>query len=286
MDRRFPVPLDALAPFAGSADPDLSAIPMRMSLRITSISLLLLLSALLPPAGALAEVAVQDMVAQAGREAMLRAETKSGLFGKGGALVEFFVDGKSAGKKLSGGDGVAFLPFVPARTGLHKIKVQSDGDKDEGLLLSVKRSTQLVVIDVAGSLREPSSFALKPRSGSMQAVKKINRTYPVVFLWTELVGLGAVKSWLKENGFPAAPLLSLRRGEVFETIGEKHLKIRAVIGKPDVVQSAKRYTHRAFSFESTGDTEAVQDWDEIVKKVKESPVRGKGKGIGGERKWP
>jgi hypothetical protein len=160
------------------------------------------------------------------------------------------------------------LPFVPARTGLHKIRVQSEDDRDEGLFLVVKRSSQLVIIDVEGSLREPSSFALKPRSGSVQAVKKINRRYPVVFLWTEFIGLNSMKSWLKENGFPAAPLLSWSRGQVFEAMGEKHLTIRAVIGKPDVVQSAKGYTFRAFSFEAGGDEEAVQDWDEIAKKVK------------------
>ena len=198
---------------------------------------------------------------------MLRAETKSGFFSEGGALVEFFIDGKSAGKKLSGGDGVAYLPFVPARTGLHKIAAQSEGDRDEGLLLVVKGSTQLVVIDVEGGLIE-RSFSLKPRAGSVQAVKKINRRYPVVFLWTEFIGLSSMKSWLKENGFPAAPLLSWSRGEVFEAIREKRLKIRAVIGSPDVVQSAKGYTSRAFSFAAAGDAEAVQDWDEIVKRVK------------------
>ncbi len=86
----------------------------------------------------------------------------------------------------------------------------------------------------------------------MQAVKKINRTYPVVFLWTGFVGLGAAKSWLKESGFPEAPLLAWSRGEVLGEIRERHLKIRAVIGKPDVVQSAKGYTPRAFSFEAGG----------------------------------
>ena len=268
MDRKRPVPLDGSDASAGSTDPDLSATPMCTFLHVPLISLFLLRAILLSPTGALAEVAVSDLVAPAGQEVMLRAETKSGFFSKGGTLVEFFIDGKSAGKKLSGGDGMAFLPFVPARTGLHKIAAQSEGDRDDGLLLAVKGSTQLVVIDVEGSLREPSSFALKPRSGSVPVVKKINRTYPVVFLWTEFVGLGAVKSWLKENGFPAAPLLPWSRGEVFETIGEKHLNIRAIIGKPDVVQSAKGYAPRAFSFEAAGDAEAVQDWDEIMKRVK------------------
>ncbi len=69
--------------------------------------------ALLSPADALAEVVVQDMVSPVGREVMLRAETKGGFFSKGGALVEFFVDGKSVGKNLSGGDGLAYLQFCP-----------------------------------------------------------------------------------------------------------------------------------------------------------------------------
>jgi hypothetical protein len=184
MDRKCPVPLNGFATFAVSADPDLSTTRVRQFLRITSRFLILIFSILLLPAGALAEVAVDDTVAPVGREVFLRAETKSGFFSSGGTLVEFFIDGKSAGKKLSGGDGVAYLPLVPARTGLHKIKVQSDDNENQGLLLVVQRSTQLVLIDMEGSLREPSSFALKPRSGSVQAAKKINRTYPVVFLWT------------------------------------------------------------------------------------------------------
>jgi hypothetical protein len=268
MDRKCPVPLDGSDAFGGSSDPDLPAIPIHTSLKITSLCLVLLLFALLSPADAPADVLVQDMVSPVGQEVMLRAETKGGFFSKGGVLVEFFVDGKPVGKSLSGGDGLAFRSFVPAKTGPQRIKVRSEGDEDEGLLLAVKGSTQLVIIDVEGSLHEPSSFALKPRSGSVQAVKKINRTYPVVFLWSGFVGLSSAKSWLKENKFPEAPLLAWSRGEVFGEMQEKRLRIRAVIGKPDVVQSAKGYTPRTFSFEAGGDREAVQDWDEIVKKVK------------------
>ncbi len=47
------------------------------------------------------------------------------LFSKGGELVEFFVDRESIGKTLSGGDGVAFKAFIPAKTGLHQIRVNS-----------------------------------------------------------------------------------------------------------------------------------------------------------------
>ena len=90
----------------------------------------------------------------------------------------------------------------------------------------------------------------------------------MVFLWTGFVGFGAAKSWLKESGFPEAPLLSWSRGEVLDAMGERHLKIRAVIGKPDVIQAAKGYTSRVFSFEAKDDAEAVSDWNEVVKKVR------------------
>jgi hypothetical protein len=268
MDRKCPAPLHGSDAPEGACAADLPAIPMHGSRRITTLTFLFLLIPLLSPAGAPADVLVQDLVSPAGQEVMLRAETKSGFFSKGGALVEFVVDGKPVGKSLSGGDGLAFRSFVPGRPGLQRIMVQSEGDSDEGLLLAVRGSTQLVFIDVESSLHEPSSFALKPRSGSVQAVKKINRTYPVVYLGSGFVGLGAVKSWLKEMGFPEAPLLAWGRGEVFREAREKHLKIRAVIGNPDVVKSAEGYTSRIFSFDAAGDREAVQDWDEIVKKVK------------------
>jgi hypothetical protein len=272
MERKWPVPRNLLAP-AVSAGLDHSAIPMRTPLSIMTLPVLLLLSALLPPVTAIAEVSVYDSVAAVGREVMLRAETRSGFFSMGGALVEFFLDGKRGGKSLSGADGIASLPFVPMRAGLHVVGAQWEGDKAEGLLLAVTGSTQLVLIDVEGSLREPTSFALKPRAGSMEALTKISRRYPVVFLWTGYIGMGAAKAWLRESGFPGAPLLPWGQGDVLEEIGRKNLRIRAVVGKPEVVQSAKGHTSRAFSFEATGDAEPVQDWDEIVKKISEGGVR-------------
>ena len=60
------------------------------------------------PATALSRVTVYDTVVIEGQKVMLRAETSGILFRKGGELVEFCIDGKSIGKTLSGGDGVAF----------------------------------------------------------------------------------------------------------------------------------------------------------------------------------
>ena len=74
------------------------------------------------PALAVSDVIVHDMVVRSGNEVMLKAEVKGKLFSKGGVTVEFFVNGKSIGKSLSGGDGLAFKQFVPHVTSLYKVK--------------------------------------------------------------------------------------------------------------------------------------------------------------------
>lgn len=238
----------------------------RGAARSAAVSLALVACSLLLPAVAQPEVTVHDAVAATGREVMLRAETGSGFFGTAGVLVEFFVDGRPVGKNLSGGDGVAFLSFVPRTARLHRIRVQAEGGRAEGLLLAVKESAELVLIDVDGALIE-RSLTMKPRPGSAEAVKKLLRRYPVVYLGSGFLGSAAMKTLLKERGFPEAPLIPGGDG-VFEALREKRLKIRAVIGKPELVQAARGYTKRAFSFEAAGDAEPAEDWEEVLRKVR------------------
>jgi hypothetical protein len=230
------------------------------------IGVLSLLSAPVP-SPAWAEIVVQDSVALVGRETMLAAETKGGFFGEGGTMVEFYVDGRSRGKNLSGGDGVAFKPFIPAKEGQYRLRVTAGSENDAGVLLAVRRSAPVVLVDVEGSLPE-NYLVLKPRSGSVAAVKKIQKKYPIIFLQTSIVGIKAVKAWLKENGFPPAAVLPWNKGDVFRKLREKNVIIKAIVGKADVVESANAYKPRAFSFDATGDGEAVRDWDEVVKAIK------------------
>ncbi|MHB8772635.1 MAG: hypothetical protein ACYC7J_16700 [Syntrophales bacterium] len=235
--------------------------------KLMPLCVLLTLLALLAPPEALPQVTVHDAVSPVGREVMLRAETGSGLFGgAGGVLVEFFVDGRRVGKNLSGGDGVAFISFVPRAARLHKLRVEAPGGRAEGLLLAVKGSAGLVLIEVEGGLIE-RSLTMQPRPGSVEAVKKLSRRYPVVFLGSGFFGAAAMKTLLKERGFPAAPLIP-GGDAVFEALREKRLKIRAVIGKPELVQAAKGYTRRAFSFAAAGEEGAVEDWEEILRKTR------------------
>ena len=231
------------------------------------LTCLLVFPVLAAPRTGNAQVTVHDAVAATGREVMLRADTGSGFFGKGGVLVEFFVDGRRAGKNLSGGDGAAFLSFVPRAARLHRLRAEAEGGSAEGLLLAVKQSAELVMIEVEGGLIE-RSLTMKPRPGSVEAVKRIGRRYPVVYLATGFFGLAGVKALLKERGFPEAPLLSAAGGALFEAVKGKRLKIRAVIGSPDLVKAAREYTRLAFSFESTGEADAAEDWEEIVRRMR------------------
>jgi hypothetical protein len=216
---------------------------------------------------ALARVSVDDAVVVKGHKIMLRAETRGRIFSKGGELVEFFVDGKSIGKTLSGGDGVAFKPFTPVKTGLHKVGANSADGKSTGLLLCLKRGSSIVFIDVEDGLLK-SIISREPREGSQQAIKEVSERFPVVFLKTSVVSVKAIKVWLEENRFPESPVVPWRRGAIFEDIVEDGFKIKAVIGAPKVIESSRKYEPLSFSFRQLHDTEWVKDWKEISSKLK------------------
>ena len=237
------------------------------SLRIVAICICSAALLCMRPASALSGVIVDDMVVVKGQKVMLRAETRGRIFSKGGELVEFFVDGKSIGRTLSGGDGVAFLLFVPAKTGLYEISARSGSDEDRGSLLSLKTGSRIVFIDIEDSLVE-SVFSRKPKQGSQKAVKEIKTSFPIVFLQTSFIGVRAVKIWLREKDFIEAPVLPWRQGEIFDEIVEKGFRIKAIVAGPKVIESAKEHKPLGFCFEEVDEAEQVKDWDEIRKKLK------------------
>jgi hypothetical protein len=219
------------------------------------------------PDAALSRVLVSDEVALNGQEVMLRAETRGAFLSKGGEVVEFIVDGRSIGKNLSGRDGFAVKTFVPAKTGLYKISVRSGDDRDGGILLALEKKTRIVFIDVGGSLLE-GPFGEKERPESKKAITRIQKRFPIVYLLKGLLSVEGVRSWLKKNNFPVAPVLPWGQGEVFREIKERDLQMKAIIGGPDVIESARMYKPRAFSFDSMEDAEVVENWREIEKKLK------------------
>ncbi len=236
-------------------------------MRILATLIFLILSSCLLPAPAFSEIIVHDMIVLRGKEVMLKAETRGKLFSKGGEVVEFFVDGKSLNKSLSGGDGFAFRQFTPQKTGIYRITVKSGKDEGNGLLISLKKGDRIVFVDVEDSLLE-TPFSKRPKTGSQNIIKKISSRFPVVFLQTELLSIKAIKTWLKENRFIDLPVVSWREGKIFDEINEKGLKIKAIIGSQSVIESAKAYKSKSFSFKEIEDAEEVRDWEEIGKKLK------------------
>ncbi|MEW6002131.1 MAG: hypothetical protein AB1638_05725 [Nitrospirota bacterium] len=215
---------------------------------------------------AFSDVIVQDMIAPAGGKVMLKAETKGKLLSKGGKIVEFFVNGKSIGTSLSGGDGIAYRQFTPLKTGIYKIRARSDKEEGSGLLLSLKRGSKIIFVDVEGSLIE-GLFSMKPRKGGKEAIKRINRKFPVILLQTGFMSTKLIKEWLKKYEFPELPVIPWREGSVFNEIEEEGFKIKALIGGPEVIDSAREYKLLAFSFQEAEDVIEVKDWEEIVKKL-------------------
>ncbi len=219
------------------------------------------------PSGALPEVIVHDIIAIKGEDVELTAETRGRFFRQAGEVVEFSVNGKSLGKSLSGGDGVAFRTFIPMKASLYRIAVKADQDEGYGLLLSLKKASGIVFVDVEASLME-ELFSGKPKQGSQTAIKDIQRRFPVVFLRTGMLSAKTVKAWLKEHGFIESPLLPWKQGAVFDDITGKGFRIRAIIGGPDVIESAKGYATSAFSFEEAENAREVKDWEKIRKELR------------------
>ena len=219
------------------------------------------------PSRVLSEVIVYDNVTVRGREVLLRAETRGTLLSKGGEIVEFFVNGISIGKNLSGRDGFAVKRFTPVKAGLYKILVKSGDDKDSGVLLALDGKAKIVFVDVEGALLD-GPFAMKVKPESVRSIKKICKRFPIVFLQKGFLNVKAVRSWLKENDFPDSPVLSWSRGDVFREMREKDLRIKAIVGGPEVIESADTYKPLTFSFDSVENAEVVEDWAEIEKKLK------------------
>ncbi len=214
-----------------------------------------------------AGIFVADVIGLKNQRVFLSAQTRGKLFAKGGELVEFFVDGKSLGKTLSGGDGFAYKPFTPANNGLFQIRVSSAIDNSTGLFLCLEKGSSIVAIDVEGSLFE-GLIPKQPKRDSRKAVKRIAARFPVVFVQTSFLGRRIVKLWMQKNKFMLRPLMPWRQGDLFKTLSRKGLKVHTLIGSPSVIDSAKDHKPLAFSFEPTQEGETVKDWEEILEKMK------------------
>lgn len=240
-----------------------------ISLKIISVITLVLGLGLLginPPI-VLGGIFVDDVIGVKDQRVFLSARTRGKLFVKGGELVEFFIDAKSIGKTLSGGDGFAYKPFTSANNGLFKIRVSSVYDDATGLFLCLEKGSGIVAIDVEGSLFE-GLIPKQSKRGSFKAVKRIAGQFPVIFVQTSFLGLRIIKLWMQKNNFMSRPLVPWRKGALFENLSRKGIKVHAIIGSPTFIDSAKDHKPLAFSFEPVEEGETVRDWEEIPEQMK------------------
>jgi hypothetical protein len=214
-----------------------------------------------------ADVVVSDAVAVAGKEVRLKAETKGTFFRRGGELVEFFVDGKSLGKTLSGGDGEAYKAFTPAKTGLLEVSVKSGSDEDEGVLLVLKKGAAIVFVEIIGGLAE-TGMPPTGRPGSREAMKKLQARVPVVYIQSSNIDIAATRKWLDDNEYPKAPVLPWDGGALFKPITGMGLNIRAVVGNPQFIESAAKWKPESFSFEPVKGVVRLRHWREMEEKLK------------------
>lgn len=219
------------------------------------------------PASAFAEIFVNDIVALSSEEILIKAETKSGYFAKGGKIVEFSVNGKSIGSVLSGGDKIAYKIFKTGRPGMYTVLARSGKDIGSGVILVLKKGSPIVFIDIEGSLLA-APFAKKPVKSSRDVIRKIMNSYPVVYLHTGNIGIGAVREWLRKNRFPASAVMSWQMGDIFTALNKKGIKIKAVIGSQAVIDSANDYKPEFFSFNEQDSSTNLKTWQDIEKKLR------------------
>lgn len=217
---------------------------------------------ILPSRTALAGVVVFDRVGVTGKAITLSAQTKGRFFAMGGEIVEFVLGGKTIGKTLSGGDGFAFLEFVPKRKGMETLLAQTDDEEGTGVIQIVERGGSIVFIDVIGSIIE-QPLLHKPRKGSQESVRDIAARFSLVYIVTGFPGEGFIKEWLADYGYPRAAVIPWKDGRVFDDIVGMGLKIKAVIGSASVIESLKKHKPLALSFEETEGAKNVKSWEEI-----------------------
>ena len=209
-------------------------------------------------------VIVHDDIVVRGQKVMLKAETRGRVIAEGGQLVEFFVEGETIGKTLSGGDGVAYKKFVPLVSGLHRIEAKSGRHTGRGRLLCLEMGEGIVFVDIEGSLLA-KGLSVELRHGAQKAMAVISAKFPVVLLETTFLGKRIVERWVKEKDFPRLVVLPWRQGAVFDRMAKKGLTIKAVIASPKVLESVQGHTPLSFCFETAKKTNKVKNWEAVTK---------------------
>lgn len=215
-----------------------------------------------------AEVTVYDDVTITGKAVKLKALTKGRFFPVGGKLVEFYLDEKNIGSTLSGGDGYAFLEYLPRSTGVKRLKIKKDTDTDEGILLVLGKNDRVLLIEIENSLFVPELQNLfQPAKKSNETLKQLSKRFRIIYL-TTLIGVKMSRKWLIDNDSPPSTVLKWDGAEMLTELQEREVNLYAIIGSPAILSEASDIIKKRFSFEETEDGVVVRDWDDLLKQLK------------------
>jgi hypothetical protein len=236
---------------------------MKEILSSTFISFILLLSSL---SYSFAGVTAFDQITSVNRPVKLKALTGGRFFPEGGRLVEFYIDEKHIGTTLSGGDGYAYLKYVPESKGLKKIKLKLSEESDEALLLVTGKKEKVILIAVEGSLFE-SSFSFKPAKGAKEAIEKIAKQYGIIYL-SSLIGPGQAKKWLQENKLYKSVVFNSADDGVIDNLREHGINVLAIVGNPDTLSDIDNIKKFTLQETDAGNVTEVESWSDIPEQLK------------------
>ncbi len=222
----------------------------------------------LPTTRSLGAVIVYDRVTTVKTPVYLKVLTKGKIFADGGRLVEFYLDDKSLGKNLTGGDGYGYRKYVPRRAGTFKVRATSDGESGNGLVLVMKKSDKAVLIEIEGGFKDAYISDIAA-GASRQAVKQLLKKYRVIYL-SRNTGVKMARNWLDEMTFPDAPVLRWRGAQTLSALKEKGIQLYAIIGAAGVIAAAADHVEKRYTFDETKNGQTVNDWHELMTELPKS----------------
>jgi hypothetical protein len=232
----------------------------------------------LPATQSLSAVIVYDQVTTVGTPVYLKVLTKGRIFADGGRLVEFYLDDKSIGKNLTGGDGYGYRKYTPNRAGIIKLSARSEGESGSGLLLAMKKSEMAVLIEIEGGFKD-AFFSQIAASANRRAVDKLFKKYRVIYL-SRYVGIQMSKDWLDKNEFPDGPVLHWRGPQMLTALQARGIHLYALIGSAGIIGEAAEHIERRYTFEQTQKGQTVKDWEEIIELLQKSAPKKSAKNKG------
>jgi hypothetical protein len=214
-----------------------------------------------------ADVFVLDRVTTVMTPIHITVLTKSRFFAAGGRLVDVYLDDEHLKRILTGGDGYGYLKYTPGSPGFKRIKVRSNSESAEGLLLVMTKKDRAIVIEVEEGFKT-AVFSDEIKQNSLKAIKTLVKTYKIIYL-SRYAGKSITGIWLEKQGFPGSVILSWRGPKTLTGLKKKGIKLNAIIGSATVLSEVAGEVENRFSFEKTKDGTTVKDWNEIVEHLQD-----------------